>query len=355
MSKKKYEGKGKRNGSKNGSQKAFASNTDTLDGNQTKSKYCYEEGRHSSGNDYSWYNRYPLLLRDAARFPYPYRPGRDLPMGTFTGLNNSTGVIGSSYKYSWTIPGVMLIDFLPCFSYSDNSTDGPSLVGNEIYARVRNAYSSALDADGPDYIMYLGGLDSIFMAIGTAKRLLRFARGWTPSNYITPDTLLESLGMTAAGIQDLRENYANYERQLNLLILQTRKFKCPAVMDLFNRHYWMCDHVYTDANSENSQFFIFNCMGYYTFDTDGSGAGMLRMGYVTPTTMQVLLEWIGTALQKMTNEDTNLQINGYLARAYEGVPSFEVMEFDWEKEPPELSYDEEVLMQIENSTLNRVS
>lgn len=305
----------------------------------------------SAKNDISWYSRYPELLVAAGSFPFPYRPGMNIDLGSTTG---STVI-----KRQLAIPGVMCLSWAPSIGVSNDATSPASVAAKEIYAKVRSKYSGALDADAPDFMVYLMALDSIFAYIAWMKRIYRTLNAWTPNNYVLPDVVLSAMGLRAADITTLRSEKTLLWQCINELVLQSRKFTCPALMDIFNRHYWMSDNVYTDENSINSQFYIFNLRSVYKYadlPIDGDTAGNTAAGLIT-----VDMPWVGggaTAakllkfgldlIQALVSWDDAYTINGYLMRAYEGAPSFVVAEI-MENEVLTPVYEEEVLVQIENS------
>lgn len=310
-------------------------------------------------NDISWYTRYPILSSTAASFPYPYRPGMEFDLGS--AAINIDGTVQDGIRMRTRIPGVLRINWSPSVGYSTEPTDPASNVGKEIYARVRAVYSGSLDADAPDFIMYLMALDSIFAYLAWLKRVYRTTSAWSPDNYTTPDWLLRAYGFTVAQISDLRQNKTQLLNRINELILQTGKFKCPAVMDVFNRHFWMSDNVYTDSQYfSTSQLYVFNPTGFYTLnptaaipgDSTNTAAGLTytELKVTTPTQGSVVesLYAYGLAMIKALDEwDDGYTISGYLKRAYDGIPSFVVAPLD-ASEMLEPIYVEEVLTQIEN-------
>lgn len=338
-------------------------------------------GRAYGGNDISWYSRNPNLLAAAASIPYPYRAGMNIPMlvdGTtsmeawyIAGNTSPATVIHTPLTaMTYRVPGVCRISWIPSLGKTQTSTDPVNIVARELYSTIRSKYSGSLEVDPPDLMMYLGALDSIFAYIAALKRIYRILSVWTPDNYYLPDGLLRFVG--SAGLADfdqLRANKTQLWQCINELILQTRKFKCPAVMDLFNRHYWLNDNVYTDAPTVNSQMyaFVMEAVLVYsaqpTVDDDSIKASGLVYKYTPwsrttsadngedfPQSVSVEnLYTFGLNMIRALNQwDDVFTINGYLQRAFEGVPSFAIEEMP---QDPVFTpvYNEEVLTQIENT------
>lgn len=306
-------------------------------------------------NDISWYTRYPNLLQAAGSFPYPYRPGMTINLGSIEVSSTK------SIQRQFTIPGVLALDWIPSVGNSSVATDPASILGKEFYAKVRQAFSGSLDADAPDYVMYVLALDSIFAYIAWLKRLYRLLTVWTPENYALPDVVLRSMGLREQDIANLRSERTRLWQYINELVLQSRKFSCPASIDYINRHYWMSDNVYSDADQINSQFYLFNPKALFKFvmlnmpdGNPGPGVQMTAMPWVqhegtsTYTNVSELYQYGKDMIEALVAWDDAYTINGYLRRAFEGEQQFIVDELPAEQ-PFNPVYSEEVLAQIENS------
>lgn len=325
-----------------------------------KSEGTANGDRLSSLNDVSWYNRYPELLEASARVAFPNRPGMRMPMGNVKFNVSSSGDAPVPTQYE--IPGVASMKWIPSFSRSSKATDPTSIAAREIYSKVRSKFSGSLDADAPDFIMYMGALDSIFSYIGALKRIYRILDTYTPQNYVLPDGLLKSMNLSDQAINALRIDKANFNLAINQLIRMTKKFAMPAAMDLFVRHYWMNDNVYTDRADINSQFYVFNQVGFYSYASlntpDGVAAAGLTLKvapwgdvteYVPAGDVTTELYKFGEDLiNSLSSWDDCYTISGYLMRAYEGVSQFTVDELPLHDAFSPV-FVPEVLMQIENS------
>lgn len=286
--------------------------------------------------------------------PYPYRPGM------WMNLQNGNSAIPSN-----SIPGIMSMDWVPTFGASNTSTDPASIAGKEFYGRVRASFSGSIDADAPDFMVYVGALDSLFAYIGWLKRVYRTLTTYSPDNFMLPDGLMAAYGFSSAGAEQLRADKVRFWQGINELILKSRKFRCPAVMDIFNRHYWMSDNVYADAPSVRAQMYVFNLVGVFKVakvavsgSTDQvEGLVMNQIPTWNDTQISVgnehivcdgLIQFGDGLIQALDAWDDAYLISGYLSRAFEGVSSFVVAELLQDEELT-AQYVPEVLAQIENS------
>lgn len=313
-----------------------------------------EKNNTFGSNAIEWYSRFPNLLLSAGSIPYPYKPGMEIPWGVF----KTQGAQTDPAVVSTTIPGVFSIHWWPSIGISEGPTSPASILGKEMYAKVREKFSGALDADAPDFVIYMLALDSIFSYIASLKRVYRILNAYSPENYVIPDGLLVALGYNNAQIQALRQHKMEFFQRINELVLMTRKFKCPRILDLFNRHVWLNDHVYTDAPTIKSQFYVFRQHGWYKFSmqpvpnvTPTVQAGAVTI--VQPTlggtsVVQDLYEFGRGLIDALASSDDGYLISGYLMRAYEGYPDFVVDELLLSEEIVP-KYNEEVLSEIENA------
>lgn len=318
----------------------------------------------SPNNDISWYSRYPNLLLGAGQFPYPNKPGSLVNFGSMQMFANAAAESGIALETQMAVPGIAVLDWYPSVGYSNSSLDPASVVCKELYARVRQAYSSDLDVDGPDILVYLMSLDSVFAYIAWLKRIYRACTAWSPENYVLPDAVFRACNISAADQSYLLQHRMRLWNEINTLVLQTRQFKCPAVMDIFNRHYWLSDNIYTDANSLNSQLYMFNPAGLYFYEArnvpdvtpviQASGLNLTPMPYfgysreANEDAVSYLIRYGRSMLQDLIDWAECYTINGYLQRAFVDTPSFMVDELG-AGEALMPVYSEEVLTQIENS------
>lgn len=302
-------------------------------------------GRGNSLNDIGWYSKYPALLTAVASIPFPNRPGMRIPIA------QNVPSTGASYV---AVPGIMSLYWSPSVGKCNQVTDPASVCARELYARVRASFSGRIYADAPDFLIYIMAMDSIYSAIGEMKRVFRIARTWGPDNYMVPEALLYALGWDPVDTMTNRTQLWDY---INQLALMTQKFKVPADLDVFNRHYWMNDNIYLDTPSANGQMYAFVCGAYYQYDPtietpDGVAAGGLKYsipmygdsGRRTPTSMYTFVKGL---IESLSAWDDAYTISGYLQRAFEGSSSFTVDQVAID-ERFEALYVPEVLSQIEN-------
>lgn len=313
-------------------------------------------------NDFSWYNKNPVLLESAARIPFAVPTGGKVDAGT---LYWNTGSGAKSHNQSWRTSGVMALDISPAIGYSDSSDSPATIAAREIYAKVRKAYSGTLAVDAPDFMMYLLALDGIFSYIARLKRIYRTINVYSGVNKYTPEVLLGmNLGLTSndtAKYNDIMSSLRNNKTKLwggiNTLIHNVSKFTCPAIMDIFNRHYWMNDNYFMDRANRKAQIYMFRQSGFWKFMLDGQtrgAVGTLPFGganaFKNTDAVDYLLNYGNSLLSALNDDEDAYTINGYLQRAFEGYPMFKIDDLK-EDEVAEFVYSPEVLLQIHNAKI----
>lgn len=303
--------------------------------------------RLSSLNDISWYNRFPELLDAAGKLPFAKLPGMVLNLNKVGSAATPSGMKTLTTN-DHTMPGFMSIDWLPSVGYSEDNLSPISTASRELYAKVRAKFSGNLDENGPDIIMYMMALDSVFSYIGYLKRIYRSLNTFSPLNTMFPDGVLRCMGITEAESLAMRKDKTRFWGLINDLIHQATKFTCPDVMDIFNRHYWMSSNVYGDAASPKAQFYVFNQRAWYEFKETTSTGGSLEMQEgPTEHTVDAYYQFGYNLISKLSASDDAYTINGHLMRAFEGTSNFVISTLN-EDELLDSVYVPEVLMQIHN-------
>lgn len=303
-------------------------------------------------NDMSWYTRNPLLLESACRIPFAYPCGGYMPAGT-TFMSNGTTT--RKYNENAVSAGVMALRYVPSIGNTDDGLSAPiNIAAREMYAKVRKAYSGALVCDAPDLMLYMLSLDGVFSYIAYLKRVYRLLDIYSGTNKYVVHGLLHAMGFTTAAINELRTRKTELWGVINTFIADANKWSCPAQFDILNRHYWMNDNVYLDKVSSKAQMFIFIPQGFYKFGLDNDSKGQVTVNAPSEYTFDSLVTFGKDLLNTLSNSEDAYTINGYLSRAFEGVPNFRISELGI-NDKQEFVYSEEVLNQIHNATIIKLS
>lgn len=306
----------------------------------------------SKRNELSWYNQNPLLTRAAANVPFPYRAGMAYPNPLGSAYAGTKQPYGNFRDFD-SVPGLMAIEWIPSAGHSTTVTSPISMTARDLYSKIRSAFSGSLQVDAPDLIIHLLAMDSIYSYIEFLKRIFKIVNTFTPHNLLTPELMLRAMGFQTQEIEQLKADKVRLFSIINELCLMTNKFSVPDVMPLFARHTWMNSRIYSDANTLNSQLYMFYQRRYLMFHTDSNGAGGLQTakldeGWDTSDVIDSLFKFGDKLLRALSDWDDAYIINGYLQRAFGDGPMIKLEPLTDMNATVEIVYDEVVLSQIEN-------
>lgn len=300
----------------------------------------------SAMNDISWYAKYPILLDAASRIQFMRRPGDYL----------GTGGVGKPEEYGRDIPGIMRIEYQAAIGTSRDNASPASICAKGIYDKIRDAYSGSLQAQPADIFMYMMHLDQFQAYIAWLKRIYGVLNFYTPYNYYAPLAMFRSMfphavNVTASTFYEWVSRKNDLYNYINQLVYMVNKYVVPSEMAIFDRHRWMNEYMYQDANSPLAQMYVFAPTGFWFVDgvdvENGTECNFVQLSSSNVASVEAAFRFginMYTALADWGDAKT---INGYIMRAFDGAyyPPCELMPIDYVVRPV---YVPEVLLQIHN-------
>lgn len=293
-------------------------------------------------NDPSWHAANEQLLRDVASFPFAH------PTGDLINLNNElkrADVLNGSY----TVPGLMIIDLLPTYGFSDSSGDPMNVAAQSLYSFVRHTISGSRQYDPTDLMLYLMTIDQLYSYISWLQRVYGLSSAYTQLNryYGANSLVCEGIDLPTSD-----DNLANFRAGINLLIDKVAQFVVPDCLPVFRKHATTFSGVYIEGDSIKQQLYMFHPVAFGRFELDESGAGSL-VYYRTPGDIKTpanytdLLAYGKAMINAIFSNEDYGTMSGDILNAFRGntitltsVPeSFVIVP----------SYDENVLEQIKNA------
>nr|AVA30685.1 hypothetical protein [Picobirnavirus sp.]AVD97006.1 capsid protein [Picobirnavirus sp.] len=299
------------------------------------------------GNDYHWYVINDAIGQAVASIPYNQFPGVRINVGRAIAKNS---IIAQPAKQ--TIPGIMGICYVPGPGRSKGATSAVNIAAKSIYSWVRHANSGHSNYESSDLMLYILAMDDVYSSYGEAVRMYKTAMTFVAENRNIPDLLLTSMGVKP---DTLRENLAQFRYRINLLAAKISSMAVPDVCDIFKRHVFLTNAVYSDSTSNRSQFYVFKKTGYYTFDATTSSGGSLRYteyagpdeALFTRTWQQVIADLESQIDPIISDEDMNI-MSGDILKAYGSDKIYHLAMVD-ENATVDILSDENILGQIENA------
>lgn len=299
----------------------------------------------STDNDASWYMRYPELARDASKMPFT------VPLGKYPSITTNASSSKVTFgNESFSVPGVMAIEWFPTIGQSDTNNSPVNLVSREVYSFVRHANSGHSNYDAPDMMMYILAMDSLYSFYSAMTRVYGVMMLYSGMNRYMPKTLVQSLGFD---YDDISKNMAQFRWLINQVAYKLTAMYVPSGMSYFERHIWLNSGVYLDAESYKAQTYVFKQSAYYKYSASASTDYAAKLLY-TPVPDNLTLakceQFVNSLLNPiLADEDMNI-ISGDMLRAFGADNLFTVAPIaeDYVVVP---AYSAEVLSQIQNLTI----
>lgn len=313
--------------------------------NRRRGDRCGKGNYDSADNDASWYMRYPELASDASKMPFT------TPLGKYPAVE--ANVTNSKVKFTpntFSVPGVMAVEWFPTIGQSDSSNSPVNLVSREVYSFVRHANSGHSNYDAPDMMMYILAMDSLYSFYSTMTRAYGVMMLYSGMNRYMPKTLVEALGFD---FDDISQNMAQFRWLINQVAYKLTAMYVPAGMSYFERHIWLNSGVYLDAESYKAQTYVFRQGAYYKYEASSATGYAAKLRYTkvpAKLTLKKCSDFVNSLLNPiLADEDMNI-ISGDMLRAFGSDNLFTVTPIteDYVVIP---AYSPEVLSQIQNMTI----
>lgn len=298
----------------------------------------------SMSNDVGWYTRSKEIALAASTIGF----------SQVTGLADGNNIV---------YPGMMVIPWITSLGGAAN----PSIkqAADEIYSYVVHKNSRNTSYTSADMMSLILGAKEAYNAIAVLIRIYGAMLDYNSLNRYQPKAVVEGSGCKfSTAIQ----SYHKMAFDINLLIAKIKQIWIPNTMPVFEREFWMCSHVYMDADTPKAQFYMYTpyAVRIYNETADDQGAILNPVLWLPDISQRpnetgftaslktwdqlvTLVDSLITAL--VDSEDRGL-ICGDMLKAYgeENLYRVNFMDIAYSLSPV---YDPEVLEQMSNTTFCR--
>lgn len=229
----------------------------------------------SSGkNDISFWNKFPGLFSNATRIQAASQVGSRLPWNVTQMDNDALEMPLSSAVNNVSVPGVMVMRFIPTIGEAMNGRSPINQLLTSSYAWYRSHYRASARYEPADIGIYDVAISSASMLWAELTRLVGLLRMYKSRNLYTARAVIQALGYDC---EDLVTNMANLEQFVNTFAAQLRQWPLPRELSLAARWVQLSSNVYKDSDSDTAQLYLWQTNGYYVYQegTSASTAGML--------------------------------------------------------------------------------
>lgn len=321
--------------------------------NERESKFQKQYKRDSDkchANDISWYNHNPELVKASGSLPFATITGQILPWWA---------------RSEYSVPGIM------SFGYSHCLGDGGDVRPTAINQAASSTYSFLVHANSRNYnyeasdlmMLILAGAE-VFSMLAHMIRAYGIAKTYQEQNLYTPEAICGALGFEYT---TLNRNLGQMWFGLNEMITRTAQLWIPNTFPLIARWFWMNSNIFTDANPNKAQIYMFVPTGFYAYDatltTTGGGLRLMTekdIGmnestknfdpYSNDYTWTQWCDAFDFMMGQLLEDEDRGMIFGDILQAYGASQIYALSQItaDYRIEPV---YNVEVLTQIENLTL----
>lgn len=336
------------------------SNTRNRKFNGNTSSCEKKETSQPAYNDVAWYTKNPQMVKDAASITTSNVSGYSI---RYTNTNNEvySGV-------SAVTPGILALEYIPTISNyfwdaPDRSTSSVAdetsvinLAAKNVYSFIRHANSGRTNYDSSDLMGAIIAATNAFAAIGNAVRAYGIAMQYSQRNRYMPNALLSAMGFSPSSVIN---NLNDFRSRINTLIAQASVIWIPSNMSVLARQFWLCSNVYTDSESDKSQFYLFRPSVFYKWDPTFEEPNSLGDSYLLTSaaipysngviTYDAYCNYVQNLLAPIISDESLGIMFGDMLKAYGAGNLFTLQQIP-ENYSVRPVHNAEVLSQIHNST-----
>lgn len=307
-------------------------------------------------NDWRWYAHSESQLNAYAQLNFNSILGSVDPRihgGKRANIGVADAVPGIMALYTIGIPGIAT-------GPMDPVNEASSIIGEFMRSKV----SGERNYDSANIMQYILCVKSMLALHGFLKRAYGLLGGYTQLNQYTPKALIHAMGLS---YDDLVKNKENFYGVINEFGNSLRSYPIPDIFSLVTRECFMYTEIFTDAQGEKCQYYMYSPAGFYQYDIaplsqDPPEPAQLKFkplrAFATPgwalMGFEDICEYINEIRSAFANQVSSwAQIIGDIIRSYDGK-FFRISEFtqDYKIQPV---YSEELSSQIENAIVHETN
>lgn len=223
-------------------------------------KFCFKPG-----NDFSWWSKVPVLLKDAVNLPLNWVPGTALVPGTLT-QNGKPGAPSS----------VLRVDLQNVYG-SEESASGPlNLAARNLYLAMHRKYRGLNAYQAADIAIVIAATIELFILIARIERIYGVINYYAIDDRRLPYALLNAMGISYTLADNIRDNLSDFRYGINNLIRRAQNVCIPKDLSVLLNKIALYGYVYKDHDDVKAQAIVFDCKetGIYIGDLTDTGGGV---------------------------------------------------------------------------------
>lgn len=189
--------------------------------------------------------------------------------------NESTTTKLGTVSLTEAQPGVMVLDYVPTFGYSNDINSALNRASNSVFNAIRSQISGNRPYQPADHMIYRGCVDSARELYYSVTRIYGIIGRYMATNLYTPRAILTAMGYDA---EDIISNAADIFQWLHTQNEALKPFPTVPIGSISGRRIAYASAIFTDGDIESSQMYIPNQRAFYSYEVVDKVKGLtLRM------------------------------------------------------------------------------
>lgn len=259
--------------------------------------------RSKNTNDFSWWNKYPILIQDAGQFPFNQIQGAEFDLEGYTD--------GGEPK---ALPTQMCFTYVPTIGKSVNKDSPFNTQIRNLWLDMHRKYRGIGTYESADLGMFIFCSIDFFADLARAEKIYGYYRNGNAYNRSIPYTMLNAIGVE---YDSNSKHLADYRARLNELNQRASNLCLPKGFSAFNDAIVLASATILDSESKRAGMYTFNKGVYYTFSgtvskfgscavahmrTSSGDAGQTFDDIIADLTAQLEVLWLDSDCQRMGSD-----------------------------------------------------
>lgn len=202
------------------------------------------------GNDFSFWNKFHDLMKDAANVAYNYIPGTVFKTG----------------DYDFQFGNVAIVSYIPTPGICSTNTDAFNLWSRELYLELHRKYRGLGAYSWEDLGIIVFCILDIFGRIAEAEFIYGLLNDYPINNRIRPEGVLSAMGFQTLFINTIKQNMADYRYRINLLITKASQLCLPKGMTYLKNRISLNAFMYADSKDKRASYIKFVQTHAYNYE-----------------------------------------------------------------------------------------
>jgi len=209
--------------------------------------------KFTPGNDFSWWNKFSELMKDAANMRANWIPGTD--------IIRSDGFAAGT-------PGVVKFTMFDTYGAEVSATSPINAATRDLFLKMFQKYRGITRYQAADLgIINIASVE-VIKTVAWLERIYGIINRYSKKNWNLPYTELEALGINQSHADYIRNHLSDYRAALNDLIRKGQRLCVPKDIAILADKISLYGYEYKDHESDKAQIILFDMKYVGVFDEE---------------------------------------------------------------------------------------